>query len=219
MALLALQRATPNLPFQLISPGRTLLKRGSLIQVERSGTPLEREFLLFSDCMLWLAPAEPLGQSWDWSWSGSGSGGSTNGVSQSSHNTPVGSKLSAGNRPPMTRSRSKSEAELSTLKAETSGDGRTPSMNSGRETPSVPATPVKANRGKVLSTSPPPPPIMPKRTYSVDDKWVYKGRVELVDLQVIVGSALEDERKFEILSPEGSFTVYAGEIFAFFFFF
>ena len=58
MALLALQRATPNLPFQLITPGRTLLKRGPLIQVEKSGAPVEREFLLFSDCMIWLAAAE-----------------------------------------------------------------------------------------------------------------------------------------------------------------
>ncbi|KAJ3501402.1 hypothetical protein NLJ89_g9353 [Agrocybe chaxingu] len=50
---------------------------------------------------------------------------------------------------------------------------------------------------------------MSKRHASVDDKWVYKGRVELVDVEVVVGSALEDERKFDVLSPEGSFVVYA----------
>ena len=39
----------------------------------------------------------------------------------------------------------------------------------------------------------------------------FKGRVELVDLEEFVGSALEDERRFEVLSPEGSFVVYAGK--------
>jgi len=38
-----------------------------------------------------------------------------------------------------------------------------------------------------------------------DDKFVYKGRVEVVDLEVVVHSALKDERRFEVLSPEGSF--------------
>ena len=41
------------------------------------------------------------------------------------------------------------------------------------------------------------------------NKFVCKGRVELVDLEVVVGSALEDERKFEVLSFEGNFVVYA----------
>ena len=44
-----------------------------------------------------------------------------------------------------------------------------------------------------------------------EDKFVYKGRVELVDLEVVVGSALEDERRFEVSSPESSFVVYAGK--------
>ncbi|KIM44782.1 hypothetical protein M413DRAFT_25208 [Hebeloma cylindrosporum] len=212
MSLLALQRATPNLPFQLVSPGRTLLKRGSLLQVERSGDPVEREFLLFSDRMIWLAPAEPAGQSWDWSWSGSGS---SVGISHSSHNTPAApSKLSAPERVPMTRSRSKSEAELSTLKAE-SRSGSESALVDGQssESPSTPVTPQKPKKWKshFHGGAPPPPPNMAKRTPSVDDKWVYKGGVELVDGQVIVGSALEDERKFEVLSPEGSFVIYAGE--------
>ncbi|KAF9479574.1 hypothetical protein BDN70DRAFT_878635 [Pholiota conissans] len=203
MSLLALQRATPNLPFQLISPGRTLLKRGSLFQIERSGTPIEREFLLFSDCMIWLAPAEVLGQSWDWSWSGSGSAAS---VTQSNHNTPVGSKFSV-ERQPMTRTRSKSDAELLTRQTDTaSADGS--SRDTGET--SLPSTPNSRGKSVVPSDSPPPIPNMVKRNYSADDKWSYKGRIELVDTQVIVGSALEDERKFEILSPEGSFVLYAG---------
>jgi FYVE/RhoGEF/PH domain-containing protein 5/6 len=56
---------------------------------------------------------------------------------------------------------------------------------------------------------PPPPPRMGKRNASVDDKWVYKGRADLVDIEIVVGSSLEDDRRFEILSPGGSFAVYA----------
>ena len=213
MSLLALQRATPNLPFQLVSPGRTLLKRGSLLQVERSSDPVEREFLLFSDRMIWLAPVESSGQSWDWSWSGSGN---STGISQSSHNTPVApSKSSAPGILPMTRSRSKSEAELTTLKAESrSGSESALVDKKASESPSTPVTPQRPKKWKSQfhAGAPPPPPNMVKRTSSVDDKWVYKGCVELVDVQVIVGSALEDERKFEVLSPEGSFVIYAGEI-------
>lgn len=212
MALLALQRATPNLPFQLITPGRTLLKRGPLIQVERSGAPIEREFLLFSDCMIWLAAAEPLGQSWDWSWSASGNTSSSTGVSHSTHNTPLGSKI-AGERPAMIRSRSKSEAELPILKAGTLDEDAQHSVhNGGSGAESVPTTPVRASKVKYLPHgSPPPPPNMAKRRYSLDDKWVYKGRIALVDVQVIVGSTLEDDRKFEILSPEGSFILYGSK--------
>ena len=40
----------------------------------------------------------------------------------------------------------------------------------------------------------------------MNDKFVYKGRVELFDLEVVVGSAIEDERRFE-----GSFVVYSGK--------
>ena len=105
LSLLALQRATPNLPLKLISPGRTLLKRGSLYQVERGSAPVQREFLLFSDCLLWLAPIESHSWDWDWSWSGSG-------ISQNSAGT-TDSKASTTD---MIRTRNKSEAEISSLK-------------------------------------------------------------------------------------------------------
>ncbi|KAF9553664.1 hypothetical protein CPC08DRAFT_744681 [Agrocybe pediades] len=210
LALLALQRATPNLPFQLISPGRTLLKRGSLLQTNRNEGPVEREFLLFSDCLLWLAAAtEGSGSSWDWSWSGSGG--------------------SASGRPRMTRTRSKSEAELPTLKsssesgrpdsrtrvrARDSDDGGGSGSGSGsgvRTTPSSPVRPLMGMKSKsVMHSTPAPPPLgMLKRNTSSDDKWVYKGHVDLVDVEVVVGSALEEETRFEILSPEGSFALFA----------
>ena len=59
---------------------------------------------------------------------------------------------------------------------------------------------------------------MVKKHGSNHDKFVYKGLVELVDLEVVVGSALEVERTFEVLSPEGSFVVYAGKKYLSYFF-
>ena len=52
---------------------------------------------------------------------------------------------------------------------------------------------------------------MVKKHGSNHDKFVYKGLIELVDLEVVVGSALEDERTFEVSTSEGSFVVYAGK--------
>ena len=67
---------------------------------------------------------------------------------------------------------------------------------------------------KRQSYHPPPaaPPPMPRRgtSASSDERWVYKGKVELVDLEVTVGSILDEDYSFEILSPEESFIVYAG---------
>ncbi|KIJ53730.1 hypothetical protein M422DRAFT_201968 [Sphaerobolus stellatus SS14] len=65
LSLLSLQRATPNLPFQLIAPGRSLVRRGPLTQgqVERSASDA-REFLLFSDCLVWLARIDDNKKEW-----------------------------------------------------------------------------------------------------------------------------------------------------------
>ena len=155
---------------------------------------MQREFLLFSDCLLWLAPIETHSWDWDWSWSGSGSG-----ISQNSVGT-TDSKTSATTD--MIRTRSKSEAEISSLKDDDLGTATDLSQ----------VYPRKLDRRKShFHAVPPPPPSMVKRHGSNDDKFVYKGRVELVDIEVVVGSALEDERRFEVLSPEGSFVVYAGK--------
>ncbi|KAF8586112.1 hypothetical protein K439DRAFT_1646365 [Ramaria rubella] len=141
LSLLSLQRATPNLPFQLITPGRSLVRRGSLFQgqVERSG-PNAREFLLFSDCLVWLARAED--------------------SSGPEHRM---------RRPRLHRGRSKSETEL--------------------------PTPAKA-----------------EGSTSAEERWNFKGRAELVDLEVVVSPAGRDESehtRFDVLSPEISFAVYA----------
>ncbi|EAU89965.2 rho guanine nucleotide exchange factor [Coprinopsis cinerea okayama7 len=148
LALLALQRSTSGLPFQLISPGRTLVKRGTLMQAERNASPRPREFLLFSDCLIWLASTDIAGNSWDWEWSMSGwSSSSANMSNGSGSNHSSAISMPRPVPPPLVRSRSKSEAEL--------------------------------------------------------------GRTDLVDLEVTVGSVIGEERRFEVLSPDGSFVVYA----------
>jgi hypothetical protein len=104
-----------------------------------------------------------------------------------------------------------------TLKAESRSDSESVLVDrESNASASTPTTPQKPKKWRShFHATVPPPPHMAKRTPSVDDKWIYKGHVELVDVQVIVGSALEDERKFEVLSPEGSFMIYAGEIILF----
>ncbi|KZS93365.1 Dbl homology domain-containing protein [Sistotremastrum niveocremeum HHB9708] len=54
--LLALQRSTSDLPIKLVSPGRTFLKQGSLLKADREYK--FHDFLLFSDCLIWLAHVE-----------------------------------------------------------------------------------------------------------------------------------------------------------------
>jgi len=140
--LLALQRATPNLPFQLITPGRSLIRRGSFLQgqVERSA-PDAREFLLFSDCLVWLAHMEDHRKEW---------------------------VVEKGRRPRLHRGRSRSETELPTV-------------------------------------------AKFKRSISADERWSFKGKIELVDVEAVISPAGRDESegtRFDILSPEISFAVY-----------
>ncbi|KAI0042492.1 hypothetical protein FA95DRAFT_562623 [Auriscalpium vulgare] len=42
----------PNIPFQLIAPGCTFLKRGSLLHFERWSFPKQRDIFLFSDSLI-----------------------------------------------------------------------------------------------------------------------------------------------------------------------
>ncbi|KAL5494873.1 hypothetical protein ACEPAI_335 [Sanghuangporus weigelae] len=101
LSLLALQRATYNLPIQLISPGRSFLKRGTLVQLDNSSVPKEREFLLFSDCLIWLANDRMIEAEWLKRGNDSGIGGA--GFVRGG---------SSGTRPEFKRSRSKSENEI-----------------------------------------------------------------------------------------------------------
>ncbi|KZT01190.1 uncharacterized protein LAESUDRAFT_731561 [Laetiporus sulphureus 93-53] len=166
LSLLALQRNTAHLPFPLISPGRTFLKRAPLLQLEGS-TPKEREFLLFSDCIMWLASADGDG---------------------------LLDKLEAvSGHPPLMRTRSKSDADMplaaEALKHKESMLGFR--IHYHHHHP----------RRKVRRAS-----------SAADERWVYKGHVDLVDVDVVVTTPREpgEERRFEILSPQQSFAVYAG---------
>ncbi|KAA1477233.1 hypothetical protein DENSPDRAFT_578152 [Dentipellis sp. KUC8613] len=191
LALLSLQRSTPNLPFQLISPGRTFLKRGTLLQFERSSLPKEREFLLFSDCLIWLANLDrgdgELAERWDWM-AGGNAGGGAGGGGPNGKGRPHG-------RPQMLRSRSRSEAELSALSERMRNSSPLPS----------PSSPPSAKRSQARS------PARPKKRQASsgtgEEKWWFKGKAELVDVEVVVSPG--EETRFEILSPEGSFAVYA----------
>jgi FYVE/RhoGEF/PH domain-containing protein 5/6 len=124
---------------------------------EPSGEGRQREFILFSDCLVWLE--------------------SENGQRV---NVLIGNDGSS-----LIRTRSKSEAELSVMRARYNDD-------------SLP-NPKRISVAPSTSSNPPP-----------EEKWVFKGKAELVDLEIVIGGP--EEVRFEILNPEGSFAVYAGTL-------
>lgn len=170
LSLLSIQRSTPNLPFQLVSPGRSLLKRGPLLQVEGSA-PKEREFFLFSDCLLWLSNADKVssGEFIAEKW---------------------GRSSSPPARPPMVRNRSKSDADL-------------PRFTNNRSSSILPTSKSHfPSGGRVRYPS-----------NGAEEKWIYKGHIEVVDIDVVVSPALEtnQDHRLEILSPHASFALHACE--------
>jgi FYVE/RhoGEF/PH domain-containing protein 5/6 len=193
LTLLALQRNTPNLPFQLVAPGRTFLKRGSLLQFERGTFPKERDFLLFSDCLLWIANLDKgdceSAEHWDWK----------------------GVKARPLSRPLMMRSRSRSEAELSAL--------RSRAVAAGTGTEFVPTSqlvsPTRLTSSALSSRSVVSPRMKTRQASSGngEERWWFKGKADLVDLEIVVTpSDVGEESRFEVWSPEGSFAVYAGKL-------
>jgi FYVE, RhoGEF and PH domain containing 5/6 len=167
LSLLSLQRRTANLPpsLQFVVPGRILEKWGEMIMVTSEasgrGRGRRREMLLFSDCLVWL---ERVG-------------------------TVDCDVIIAAKRPPIVRTRSKSEAELSKM------------------------SPTKA--GAVARHS--VVPRVGSTGDESAERWEYKGSAHLVDLEVVIpthveGADAEEERKrLEVLNPEGSFVLYTGE--------
>lgn len=172
LSLLALQRSTSNLPFQLVTPGRELLKRTPLLQLEGS-KPKEREFLLFSDCIVWFASADKVDEA------GFSARWEIPLTTEGSH-SPI--------RPSMVRTRSKSDADVPQLKDMRRKESRLKLRLS--------STSKKKTRHASSGT---------------EDRWIYKGHLELVDLEVVVATSREpgDERRLEILSPQRSFALYA----------
>ncbi|KAJ6631980.1 hypothetical protein B0H10DRAFT_2206385 [Mycena sp. CBHHK59/15] len=160
LSLLTLQCATPSLPFQLIIPGHA-----HLLAVLR-----DREFLLFSDCVVWLE------------------------VEYGDNRSSV--------HPSMVCTLSKSETELRTVRSGSGGGG---SGGSGESVlppmcKSAYHHPVSRMKWQQHSSS----------GTMEEGRWVYTGRMELVDLEVVVTSReVREERRFEVLSPQGSFVLYA----------
>ncbi|KAF8653528.1 hypothetical protein AX16_003912 [Volvariella volvacea WC 439] len=248
LSLLSLQRSTTNLPanFQFISPGRLLLKRGKLLQQEGNESLLkEREVLLFSDCLLWLVETGALeeeerrrrakrlgggGSGWGIGWfTGSvqseqpplssnsftrtESAGVDDGSSAHSANVGASPRLGMGT----VRQRSKSDAEVPRRSiANTNYRIR----NSVAGAPSgYSASGQLGEHGRSRTTS--NNLVISKPIGGSEEKWVFKGKLELVDFEVVVAMRSprasshgdeegEDEMwKFEILSPEGSFVLFA----------
>lgn len=301
LSLLSLQRNIAGLNFQLIAPGRTLLKRDTLFQVERGESAREREFLLFSDCLLWIA-TEVSEKEWNvgsrhW-WHSSHINDkekkrhSTQHPSRSRERREHNNKLQRPGMAP--RTRSKSEAEMTEMKAReatalvqasiaepdplepppplasfaaatpgsvySSSQVETPMSPDSRASTPLPSpsaksypfpaaspsnrpSPSRAKRQSFVSSAS-PVPRSPRKKLSRQssggqggsagtedkEKWVFKGRVMLMDLDVVVlrpvsyhsdgGSDTSsqegvddeengDDRKFEVHSPSGSFVVYA----------
>ncbi|EIN14293.1 hypothetical protein PUNSTDRAFT_96046 [Punctularia strigosozonata HHB-11173 SS5] len=204
LALLALQRSTPNLPFQLIAPGRTFLRRGPLLQLEGASAPKDREFLLFSDCLIWLSSSDRGDGEVRW-------GESEEGTVPTP--TTSGDHLALPARPPMTRKRSKSDAELPTTRSETLSDlseSAPPSAFLEGERNRIAGRQSKSNLSALII---PKPKKRKMRVASsgVEERWIYRGHAQLVDVEVVLPHVHDpgDERRFDILSPERSFAVYA----------
>ena len=180
LSLLSLQRSTSNLPrgFQLVTPGRILFKRGILLMLERgSSQPRQREFLLFSDCLLWLANKD-VEKAWalnlnvtlgDW------------GIRRTASGEP---SVSAPASQIDQRTRCQSDAATSM---------HTPSETEGEN--SVPMTPSRytrlASRNVAWRSYHPPSNSgrLFRRSMNTsigdDQKWVSKGKTGLVDLEAL----------------------------------
>jgi FYVE/RhoGEF/PH domain-containing protein 5/6 len=164
------------------------MKRGELVMIERNKTEW-REFLLFSDCLVWLVKEGVTRANVnirDISDGREDGGESSSAVAESD----------SRERHPLVRSRSKSENELPRLKARVAGP-----------------SPRQAIRHSVY------PAGLASMTEE-QERWEYKGKTALVDLEVVVPrrrlgmeTAEGEERRLEVLSPEGSFVVYAGGIY------
>ncbi|KAJ3760197.1 hypothetical protein EV360DRAFT_40334, partial [Lentinula raphanica] len=254
LSLLALQRSTPNLPldeFQFIHPGRTLLKRGTLLQIEnpdarvRRGEskdgdmrPREREFLLFSDCLVWLASEEAERKEKEWNLD---LGSIWSSVLSGNGHAPASAIPRNLKRPSMVRTRSKSEAEVTVLHAKAAvastsqaslppSDSQSPTVHKNGRRPTHKSNFSRINknsalhlhlRGRKDSTS---SPRSAGHGEAAHGQWVYKGRIELVNMEIVVDTSFgvdddldessndpfdEIKWRWEVLSPEGSFVLYA----------
>jgi FYVE/RhoGEF/PH domain-containing protein 5/6 len=176
------------------------------------GRGRRREFLLFSDCLVWLERIGPGAVELDDS---VGAIGSTSAIGNGNSNAE-GDTIK---RPGIVRSRSKSDAELSRLRARRAVahvSSKSPPRSPSR-TNAAPAVPAKRHSvyPRVGSTS-----------EETTERWEYKGLAWLVDVEVVVPMPLDgdsgegdesdevgqEQRRLDVLSPEGSFVLYAGKL-------
>ncbi|KAG9127627.1 hypothetical protein FRC07_011510 [Ceratobasidium sp. 392] len=231
LALLDLQRNTSNLPagFSFVAPGRSLVRRGRLRMSgqedmmrrgwidEPSG---DREVLLFSDCVVWLERER------EWGVSGVGVGvvGVVGvGMRHSAVGVGLGRPSEMPKRPTFGRTRSKSEAELPTLKS-TGSSPETPRTASGfvkgqdgRRLGGVDGKARQESRpsgdGKPLSpigeTGPRRPGMIDHHasSSSSEERWRFRGMAGLMDVDVVISP--RNAMQIDFLSPEGSFALYA----------
>jgi FYVE, RhoGEF and PH domain containing 5/6 len=177
LELVAIQRSTVNLPFQLVTPGRTFLKRGPLLQVLGS-VPKEREFLLFSDCVIWLSSLDKDQADASSKWEAL---------------TGASRLQDGGLRPPLERTRSKSDADL-------------PRLADIKKRESALRLKLASSKKNIKRLS----------SGGGEERWIYKGHIDLVDLEIVGGSSgdASEERRLELLSPHLSFALYAGTFLA-----
>jgi FYVE, RhoGEF and PH domain containing 5/6 len=135
------------------------------MQLDNSSQLKEREFLLFSDCLIWLANERMIEAEWL--------------HKRDSLEGP--SAWNPGKRPEFKRTRSRSENEV-------------PDIAKRRRRPGF-GGPTKSGLGSA----------------GIEEKWWFKGKVDLIDCEVVLNASRErdDKRRLDILNPEMSFSMYA----------
>lgn len=158
LQLLAVQKATPNLPIPFLEPGRTFIRRGSLFQVADRVERL-RDFFLFSDCLVWLSR-----------------GGEREGATTAEEEQLKQSIVS-----------SPSNASFAAISRRSSGFE-----------PALRRAPSSAYGSKFP-------------TSTEEEKWWFRGKIDLLDLDVVLPvAAFGEEGKMEIHSPQMSFSLFCG---------
>jgi FYVE/RhoGEF/PH domain-containing protein 5/6 len=203
MSLISLQKATPNLPFSLIVPGRTLLRRATMMKVDRGSDRRVRDILLFSDCLIWISRG---GEREDWGvlgeWAGVGLETGQSVLRDSTVLQPRNSKLKFGIGHGVPSSRSQGIRQTGRIRSRSDAD----------------AFPVALRPSSSANVFLHPDPALLRlastpRDENGEERWWYRGRVELLDIEVVVSPIISspgEERMLEVLSPEGSFTLYTG---------
>src|SRR5258708_9906546 len=177
ISLLSLQRNTQNLPFPLISPGRSLIKRSTLVKVDRGSDRRIRDVLLFSDVLVWVSRG---GEREEWS---SGfrfgfAGVESNRCTKQSPDANVpnsgrpmsnricilgnGTPVSLQGRPRTMRTRSRSDADVLTAS-------------------------VAASRWQGIQVSPTISLLRSaRRDETQEERWFYRGSVDILDIDVVM---------------------------------